>query len=320
MKKYIILCSCFVSMFLLCSCGCSHDWQEATCEVPKICAICGETEGEVIAHEWSEATCMMPKTCTFCGKTEGDAMAHEWVAATCTEPKTCFTCKETEGNANGHVLVEATCTTPERCSVCGFENGAALGHTLTDTSRVKEPTCTEVGLEEGVCTLCNKTLSEEIPMLEHVLGDWAVAVEATYDASGKKEIACQACNIVIEEQEYELTEEEKEEWYKGACEKVAYKEFARYPEDYEGKRVLIKGEVGMHLDESITDSDFPVYYIDTDSSYGFYSGDPVYAVVENVSTRILEGDIVTFYGELAGIQDLCVGEYPVLNVVYYEIK
>lgn len=74
------------------------------------------------------------------------------------------------------------------------------------------------------------------------------------------------------------------------------------------------------MDESITDCEDPVYYIDTGYSYGFYGGNPVYAVVKDVSTRILEGDIVTLYGELDGIQDLCVGEYPVLNVVYYEIK
>lgn len=320
MKKYIVLCSCFLAMFLLCSCGCTHEWQEATCEVPKTCALCGEAEGEVIAHEWSEATCTEPKTCAFCGATEGEAVAHEWVAAMCTEPKTCFTCKETEGNANGHVFAEATCTTAERCSVCGFENGEALGHALTDTTRVKEPTCTEAGLEEGVCTVCNKTLSEAIPMLEHTPADWAVATEATYDAPGKKVMACQVCNSVMEEQEYELTEEEKEAWYKDNCESVEYKEFARYPEEYEGARVVIKGEVGMHMDDSITDCEDAVYYIDTDYSYGFYGGDPVYAVVKDISTRILEEDIVTLYGELDGIQDLCVGEYPVLNVVYYEIK
>lgn len=320
MKKYIVLCSCFMAMFLLCSCGCTHEWQEATCEAPKTCALCGETEGEVIAHEWNEATCIEPKTCAFCGITEGEPAAHEWVAATCTEPKTCFTCKETEGNANGHVFTEATCTTAERCSVCGFENGEALGHALTDTTRVKEPTCTEEGLEEGVCTVCNKTLSDAIPMLEHTPADWAVATEATYDEPGKRVVACLVCDTVMEEQEYELTEEEKEAWYKDNCESVEYKEFARYPEVYEGQRVKVKGEVSIIVNNGDSDSDTMVYYLDTEYEYGIYLGEPVYVVIENVSTRILEYDVITCYGELAGVEDLGIGEYPIVNVVYYEIK
>lgn len=320
MKKYIFLSLTLISMFLLCSCGCKHEWSEATCEVPKTCALCGETEGEVIAHEWTDATCTAPKTCALCGKTEGEAIAHEWVAVTCTEPKTCFTCKTTEGEASGHVFTEATCTKAETCLVCGFENGTALGHTLTDTSRVKEPTCSEMGVNEGTCTRCNITLTEEIPMLEHMPGDWEIIVGATYDDKGKKAITCQVCADTIEEQQYELTEEEKQEWYKNACEKIDYEEFARYPEEYEGKRVKIKGEVNILLDESSTNKEYPVYYLYTKSEYGFYFEEPVYALVENVSTRILEGDVVTCYGELEGVEDLCLGDYPILNVVYYDIK
>ena len=274
----------------------------------------------MIAHEWTDATCTVPMTCALCGKTEGKALAHEWVAATCTEPKTCFTCKTTEGEASGHVFTEATCTTAETCSVCGFENGTALGHTLTDTSRVKEPTCSEMGVNEGICTRCNVTLTEEIPMLEHTPGDWEVVVEATYDDKGKKEITCQVCDSVIEEQEYELTEEEKEAWYKDNCEKVKYKEFARYPEDYEGKRAIIKGEVSIIVHDGDSDSEAMVYYLDTEYEYGIYLGEPVYVVIEDILTRILEYDVITCYGELSGVDDLGVGEYPVLNVVYYEIK
>ena len=33
-----------------------------------------------------------------------------------------------------------------------------------------------------------------------------------------------------------------------------------------------------------------------------YLGEPVYVVVENVSTRILEYDVITCYGELTGVE------------------
>lgn len=42
---------------LLTGCGeCDHDWEKATCEEPKTCAICGETRGkrDKEAHDWEE--------------------------------------------------------------------------------------------------------------------------------------------------------------------------------------------------------------------------------------------------------------------------
>lgn len=63
-------------MLLLAGC-CAHDWQAATCTVPKTCAKCGETEGEALGHDWQDATCSAPKTCTLCGKTVGTTLEHE---------------------------------------------------------------------------------------------------------------------------------------------------------------------------------------------------------------------------------------------------
>lgn len=51
---------------------CEHDWVEATCQEPKHCSKCGETEGTTLDHAWTEATFAAPKTCTLCGETEGE--------------------------------------------------------------------------------------------------------------------------------------------------------------------------------------------------------------------------------------------------------
>ena len=51
-----------------------HTWIDATCETPKTCAVCGETEGEALGHTWVDATYEAPKTCSVCGATEGEAL------------------------------------------------------------------------------------------------------------------------------------------------------------------------------------------------------------------------------------------------------
>lgn len=51
---------------------CEHTWVDATCQEPKHCSKCGETEGTALDHVWAEATFAAPKTCTLCGETEGE--------------------------------------------------------------------------------------------------------------------------------------------------------------------------------------------------------------------------------------------------------
>ena len=36
---------------------CYHRWNTTTCTTPKICSICGKTEGEPLGHQWIDATC-----------------------------------------------------------------------------------------------------------------------------------------------------------------------------------------------------------------------------------------------------------------------
>ena len=50
----------------LTSCGCLHEWSEATCELPKTCSLCGETDGEPLGHQDMETTSI----CSVCGLDE----------------------------------------------------------------------------------------------------------------------------------------------------------------------------------------------------------------------------------------------------------
>ena len=100
--KIKLLCLALATILLLSGCCLSHEWVDADCVNPKICAKCEETEGEALGHSWKDATCEVAKTCTVCGATEGKALGHSWVEATCSAPKTCTVCAATEGEVVDH--------------------------------------------------------------------------------------------------------------------------------------------------------------------------------------------------------------------------
>lgn len=82
MKKTLLILLA-LSLLFLSGCSCDHRWTEADCLSPKICAECGEIEGEALGHspgEWSETiditACTIEKEqlCTRCGaQTDAEA-------------------------------------------------------------------------------------------------------------------------------------------------------------------------------------------------------------------------------------------------------
>ena len=83
---------------------CHHDYASATCTSPKICKVCGESEGEALGHDWASATCTEPKTCSRCGATEGKPKGHtpgdwekgstDYTSAKVTNIQKCSACGE----------------------------------------------------------------------------------------------------------------------------------------------------------------------------------------------------------------------------------
>ena len=53
MKKILLIVLCVVLLVSLASCGCKHEWEEATCEKPQTCSKCGKQQGEP-KHQFSE--------------------------------------------------------------------------------------------------------------------------------------------------------------------------------------------------------------------------------------------------------------------------
>ena len=126
MKRLMIIALALVMLLALVGCACEHEWMDADCVNPRICAKCEEVEGTPLGHTWSAATCVDPKICENCAATEGEPKGHEWVEATCTEPNICSVCGETDGEPLGHAWVDATELAPKTCSACGVTEGDPL--------------------------------------------------------------------------------------------------------------------------------------------------------------------------------------------------
>ena len=126
MKRLMIIALALTMLLALTGCACEHEWMEADCVNPRICAKCEEIEGAPLGHTWSAATCVDPKICENCAATEGEPKGHSWVEATCTEPNICSVCGETDGEALGHAWVDATEYAPKTCSACGVTEGDPL--------------------------------------------------------------------------------------------------------------------------------------------------------------------------------------------------
>ena len=223
----------------------------------------------------------------------GCCLQHEWVPATCTQPQTCAKCGETQGNALGHSWADATCTQPQTCTVCGETQGDALGHSVSDWSVVTEASCSAEGAEEGVCTVCGEKIDRAIPKLAHTPGEWVITKEATFSDSGERCQSCTVCGEVLETESYDLTPEEKEDWFKADCTAYSYDELARDPNKY----LLMHGKYTGKIIQVMEDgNEYQLRVNITKTRYSYTDTICVTYTRKDGESRLLEDDIVTIYG------------------------
>ncbi len=60
-------------------------------------------------HTYSPATCENPRTCTKCGETNGAPVGHQWIEGDCTNAPQCARCKTVRGTALGHTVKIGKC-------------------------------------------------------------------------------------------------------------------------------------------------------------------------------------------------------------------
>ena len=163
---------------------------------------CGDTEETVLPatgeHDWQAATCEDPKTCATCGDTDGDALGHDWeeterVEASCSADGyvtyTCSSCSDTyeetlySTGACNYELVEsepADCGNDGyelyRCPSCGDEYEEiipATGEHNYEVTDHADANCGEDGYDTYTCSVCGDWYDETIDATgEH---DWQAA-------------------------------------------------------------------------------------------------------------------------------------------------
>lgn len=113
--------------------------------------------------------------------------------------------------------------------------------------------------------------------------------------------------------------------YKGKCKSYSYEKIFRYAEDYNGKFAKFTGKVVQVIEDGDL---YEVYRVDvTKDKWGYYD-DTIYvfyADINDFTSRILEDDIITIYGELDGLYtyETVLGAnvtIPKINAKYIYIK
>lgn len=96
-----------------------------------------------------------------CGETKDEVEHVEYVEG--------FYTYENNAKCDGKLKIgyETYTCTMEGCTERPKVNVIPVKHTVEEFKVTKEPTCTETGTQEGVCSVCNNTVTEEIPALGH---------------------------------------------------------------------------------------------------------------------------------------------------------
>ena len=205
---------------------------------------------------------------------------------------------ETVEEEHEHEWTKATCTEPKTCKICGVTEGEPKGHKVKEWKTTKKATCSHTGLKEGKCTRCGDTVEKTIGKKDHELGSWKVTKEPDGWEDGIRVKKCKKCGEIIKTDTFSSDSSFYKNWYKDKCSTVSYKNLARNPSKYEGRKVKFTGKV-LQVQESIWGN---VYRIGT-GGWRYY--DDVLYVTYNASSmksRILEDDMVTLWGKADGLR------------------
>ena len=118
-----------------------------------------------------------------------------------------------------------------------------------------------------------------------------------------------------------------EDDYKAECQSVDYKELCRYPEKYEGTKIVVKVKVSQIIDANFSGSEKAWRTYTDNSGYGFYADDEYYMLDKHGgdAVKILEDDIINVYGEFTGLEKITraltstTDELPRIEVKYADL-
>ena len=118
-----------------------------------------------------------------------------------------------------------------------------------------------------------------------------------------------------------------EDDYKAECQTVDYKELCRYPEKYEGTKIVVKVKVSQIIDANFSGSEKAWRTYTDNSGYRFYADDEYYMLDKRGgdAVKILEDDIINVYGEFTGLEKITraltstTDELPRIEVKYADL-
>lgn len=118
-----------------------------------------------------------------------------------------------------------------------------------------------------------------------------------------------------------------EDDYKAECQTVDYKELCRYPEKYEGTKIVVQVKVSQIIDANFSGNEKAWRTYTDNSGYGFYADDEYYMLDKRGgdAVKILDDDIITVYGEFTGLEKITraltstTDELPRIEVKYADL-
>lgn len=155
----------------------------------------------------------------------------------------------------------------------------------------------------------------------HTYGD----TEYTVDLDKREKVAKQECSCGHENVTSEdMSTEDIAEYLKERCQTYTFEEIARYPEEHKGELAVFTGEVSQVVEGS--NSTTLLVSITKEGEYFSYYTDSVYVEYEFSDVlKVLEGDVITMYGELQGEKTYrtvlgASRTIPLITVYYAELQ
>ena len=168
------------------------------------------------------------------------------------------------------------------------------------------------------------TLTQKV---EAINSDYASEITAAKEAQAEAERQLAEENARREEQRKQdeaAKQEKSRDDYIASCQTISYEELSRNPDKFKGAAFKFTGEV-IQVTEPTFGNTVTLRIDVTKTDYGFYT-DTILATVDvpQGQDRILEGDIITLYGDCEGLYSYTavLGQkisLPKIRIKYYGI-
>lgn len=192
----------------------------------------------------------------------------------------------------------------------------------------KKSTCAKIGIVISIisliisCNIWNNDSKEQTDNSNHS----SVTSEASSASSSVTEQVQKNTQEPTAEPTPESTPSVSKEDFISSCTEIPYKTLARNPEDYVGEHIVLTVKIEQILQGGLFDSN-EYYRVYTNDEYDMWLGDEYFMYDSRVDDdmKLLQGDIITVYGEFAGTETVTRAlsgtkeDVPAFKALYIEL-